>query len=136
MYHSVTEDSIAELVDTFYGKVRTDQLLGPIFAGAIGADWGPHLDKMKAFWSSVLLASGTYKGNPMIAHLQLPRLTRQHFEHWLQLWRETAATLCSEDLARVFVGKAEAIGDRLLYVISAYHASATLQPVEAAQPRV
>ena len=129
MYHSVTEDSIAELVDTFYGKIRTDQLLGPIFAGAIGADWGPHLEKMKAFWSSVLLASGTYKGNPMIAHLQLPRLTKQHFAHWLQLWRETAAALCSEELASVFVRKAETIGERLLYVISAYHESATLQTI-------
>lgn len=129
MYHSVTEDSIAELVDTFYGKIRTDQLLGPIFAGAIGSDWGPHLGKMKAFWSSVLLASGTYKGNPMIAHLQLPRLTEQHFAHWLQLWRETAATLCSEELASVFVGKAESIGERLLYVISAYPESATLQAI-------
>jgi hemoglobin len=136
MYHSVTEDSIAELVDTFYGRIRTDQLLGPIFAAAIGSDWGPHLDKMKAFWSSVLLASGTYKGNPMIAHLQLPRLTEHHFDHWLQLWRETAANLCSEALASVFIGKAEAIGERLLYVISAYHASATLQTVEAARPRI
>jgi hemoglobin len=132
MYHSVTENSIADLVDTFYGKVRSDQLLGPIFAGAIGSDWGPHLDKMKAFWSSVLLASGTYKGNPMIAHLQLPRLTEGHFQHWLELWRETAATLCSEELAALFVGKAEMIGDRLLHVISAYHRSAALQSTPTA----
>jgi hemoglobin len=88
MYHTVTEDSIAELVDTFYMRIRDDQLLGPIFADAIGADWGPHLSKMKRFWSSVLLASRAYKGNPMIAHLQLPRLTEDHFERWLQLWRE------------------------------------------------
>jgi len=59
----------------------------------------------------------------------LPRLTEQHFAHWLQLWRETAATLCSEELASVFVGKAESIGERLLYVISAYPESATLQAI-------
>jgi hemoglobin len=62
MYHTVTEDSIADLVDTFYWQIRDDELLGPIFAGAIGTEWGPHLDKMKRFWSSVLLASRTYKG--------------------------------------------------------------------------
>ena len=93
MHHTVTEAAICEIVDTFYRKVRNDDLLGPIFAGAIGDSWTPHLTKMKAFWSSVLLASCTYKGNPMIAHLELPRLTHHHFERWLQLWDETAAAL-------------------------------------------
>src|SRR3954467_15890740 len=106
MDQTVTETCIAELVDTFYGKIRNDQLLAPIFAAAIGTNWKPHLDKMKAFWSSGLLDSGTYKGNPMIAHLQLPRLTRQHFERWMQLWRETATGLCSEDVTLLFVQSA------------------------------
>jgi len=133
MYSTVTEDCIAELVDTFYGKVREDQLLGPIFAQAIGTDWKPHLDKMKAFWSSVLLASSTYKGNPMIAHLQLPRLTLHHFERWLQLWRESAAGLCSEDVASRFIQRAQTIGERLLYAISTYHEAACRAEAETAR---
>lgn len=60
MHHTVTEHSIAELVDTLYGRIRDDQLLGAIFAGAIGSDWEPHLHKMKTFWPSVLLASRAY----------------------------------------------------------------------------
>src|SRR4051812_49384278 len=124
MYHTVTEDSIAELVDTFYTLIRDDQLLGPIFADAIGADWGPHLRKMKSFWSSVLLAARGYKGNPMIAHLQLPRLTKERFERWLQLWSETVARLCSDELAPIFNRKAQMIGERLLHTISTYHDSA------------
>ena len=131
MYHTVTEDSIAELVDTFYMRIRDDQLLGPIFADAIGGDWGPHLSKMKRFWSSVLLASRTYKGNPMIAHLQLPRLTEDHFERWLQLWRETTAQLCSDELASIFNRKAEMIGESLLHAISRYHPSAVRATAEA-----
>ena len=121
MHHTVTEAAIGEIVDTFYSKVRNDDLLGPIFAGSIGDDWTPHLTKMKAFWSSVLLASCTYKGNPMIAHLELPRLTHHHFERWLQLWDETATALFSEELASIFVQKARMIGARLLHVISQYH---------------
>lgn len=124
MYQAVTEDCIAELVDTFYGKVRDDQLLGPIFSGAIGDNWGPHLEKMKAFWASVLLASRTYKGNPMIAHLQLPRLTSPHFERWMQLWREVTAWLCSPAVASLFVQRAEMIAERFLHAISAYHDAA------------
>ncbi len=131
MYHTVTEDSISDMVDTFYSRVRQDELLGPIFAGAIGNNWGPHLEKMKAFWSSVLLASRAYKGNPMIAHLNLPRLRQNHFEHWLQLWGETAALLCSEELGSLFLQKAEMIGARLLYAISQYHESAVRETAEA-----
>jgi len=56
MYDTITEDSIAELVDSFYSRIRDDRLLGPIFANAIGSDWGAHLDRMKRFWSSVARA--------------------------------------------------------------------------------
>jgi hemoglobin len=131
MYYTVNEDSIADMVDTFYLSVRRDPLLGPIFAAAIGDDWTPHLTKMKAFWSSVLLASGTYKGNPMIAHLKLPLLTAHHFERWLELWRATATALCSRELADVFVERAEGIGARLLFTISRYHSPVVREAAEA-----
>ena len=121
MHQTISEESIAELVDTFYGRIRGDRLLGPIFEQAIGEDWEPHLDKMKAFWSTVLLASGSYKGNPMISHLLLPRLTQRHFDRWLELWRETVHELCAEDIAPAFIQKAQSIGDRLLYAISTHH---------------
>jgi hemoglobin len=45
MYETTTEESIAELVDSFYSRIRSDQLLGPIFADAIGSNWRPHLEK-------------------------------------------------------------------------------------------
>lgn len=129
MYQTVTEQAIAEMVDSFYGKIRDDRVLGPIFEDALANDWGPHLKKMKAFWSTVLLASRTYKGNPMIAHLLLPRLTQGHFDRWLELWRQTAAQLCSEDLARTFIKKAETIGERLLQTITMYHEAQGAQQV-------
>ena len=129
---SLTEEQIADLVDTFYAKVRADQLLGPVFDDAIGENWGAHLDKMKAFWSSVMLASRTYKGNPMMTHLALPRLTRDHFERWLELWRETAPEACGEAAASLFIQRAEMIGDRFLQAIALYwdavHGSTSTQP--------
>jgi hemoglobin len=124
MYETVSEKSISDMVDTFYGAIQHDPLLGPIFAGVLRGEWTPHLSKMKSFWSSVLLASCTYKGNPMLAHLALPRLSETHFERWLQLWRETARALCSKELADVFIERAETIGARLLYAVSQYHEAA------------
>ena len=121
MTAELSEEQIAELVDRFYARVRGDELIGPIFDTAIGDQWGPHLAKMRAFWSTVMLASRTYKGNPMMAHLNLLRLTREHFDRWLELWRQTTAELCGEAVANQFVRKAEMIAERLLETISLYH---------------
>src|SRR5882757_7907398 len=62
----ITEENIRRLVDAFYVRVRADSVLGPIFERAIPGDWQPHLEKMYAFWSSVMLTSGRYKGNPVV----------------------------------------------------------------------
>jgi hemoglobin len=61
-FNSVSEYGIRQLVDAFYTKVRLDPELAPIFARAIPGDWQPHLTKMYAFWSSVMLTTGRYKG--------------------------------------------------------------------------
>jgi hemoglobin len=117
-----SEEQIAVLVDTFYARVRQDETLGPIFERVVGDAWEPHLEKMRAFWSSLTLASGRYKGNPMMAHLMImPRIGTEHFERWLTLWRETAAELFPEHAAANFVGKAETMAERLLATIDQYH---------------
>ena len=72
----VSEDGIRQLVDAFYVKVRADPELAPIFAHAIPGDWKPHLTKMYAFWSSVMLTTGRYKGNPVAKHLVIPGMKR------------------------------------------------------------
>lgn len=66
------EHQIKELVNLFYSRVRNDELLGPIFGAAINGNWEEHLIRMTDFWSTVVLASRRYKGNPMAAHLALP----------------------------------------------------------------
>lgn len=115
------EQQIKELVDSFYSRVRNDELLGPIFATAIGEHWEEHLAKIADFWSSVVLASRRYKGNPMLAHIALPRLGRDHFERWLSHWRATASELLGEMQASVFVSKAELMAERLLLAIDSHH---------------
>jgi hemoglobin len=112
---AISEEQIAALVDAFYARVRQDETLGPVFEKAIGSEWEPHLKRMRAFWSSLLLSSGRYKGNPMSKHLMLlPRIGRQHFERWLHLWRQTAVDLLPPPAAAVFVSRAEIIAERLL----------------------
>ena len=73
----ITEEMIAELVARFYGRVREDALLGPVFA--VVQNWDEHLAKLGDFWSSVVLMSGSYHGSPMRAHLPLS-LVGDHFD--------------------------------------------------------
>ena len=82
------EDVLHQLVHRFYGKVRDDRLLGPIFAARI-TDWPPHLERMVTFWSSVTLMTGQYHGRPVPAHTPLP-IDAAHFDRWLALFRATA----------------------------------------------
>jgi hemoglobin len=121
---AVSEEQIATLVDTFYTRVRQDDVLGPVFERVVGNEWEPHLEKMRAFWSSLVLASGRYKGNPMMAHLMiLPRIGAQHFQRWLHLWKQTTTELFPQQIAMIFVRKAETMAERLLATIDQYHAS-------------
>ena len=92
----IDADYIASFVDQFYGKIRKDELLGPIFNERI-ADWGEHLGRMKRFWRSVLHNSGEFSGNPMIKHIVIPGLEERHFAHGLGLFYETLRELQPTD---------------------------------------
>ena len=103
----ITEAEISTLVDTFYAKVRRDPDIGPIFNAIVG-DWPPHLATLKDFWSTVLLTTGRYKGDPMMTHLQLP-LDPDHFSRWLSLFAETARETFPPEAASVVIAKSERI---------------------------
>ena len=75
-------------------------------------DWDGHLAKLHDFWSSVMLTTGRYKGNPMAAHMKQP-IEPGFFDRWLDLWRETAAEVFAPELAAQFALKAERIAESL-----------------------
>ena len=81
-------EEIKLLVDSFYTKVRNDELLAPIFNERIGNKWPQHLDKMYRFWETVLLEGHSYKGRPFAPHATLP-IDAKHFDRWLELFQST-----------------------------------------------
>jgi len=108
---SIDEDSIHALVHGFYGKVMADPDLAAIFGREIEQNqWPVHLEKMCAFWSSVLLRSGRYDGRPMRPHLSIPDIEDRHFERWLTLFAETARNVFDERDASGVIATAERIG--------------------------
>jgi hemoglobin len=113
----INEAMIAELVDRFYERVREDPVIGPIFTDHI-ENWAPHLEKMRAFWSSVALMSGNYHGQPMRLHLPLP-VDAEHFDRWLALFETTARELCPPKAADHFLERARRIAESLELGIAA-----------------
>jgi len=107
----IDEAMISDLVDSFYARVRNDDLIGPVFAARID-DWGPHLAQMKLFWSSVALSSGLYQGRPMPKHLPLP-IDADHFDRWLELFEATARDICPPVAADHFMERARRIAESL-----------------------
>jgi hemoglobin len=87
--------------------------LAPIFNRAIPGDWGPHLATMRNFWSSVMLTSGRYKGNPVAIHLRLEGMEPQLFSRWLELFGETCGELFDDGLANALRAKAARIAESL-----------------------
>ena len=59
-----TEEDIKTLVDSFYNKVNADELLAPIFNTVAKVEWEQHLPIMYRFWSSIILRTDTYQGQP------------------------------------------------------------------------
>lgn len=125
----LTEDSIGRLVEEFYAKVRVDPELGPVFARAIPGDWGKHLATMRDFWSSVMLTTGRYKGNPVAVHRGVAGLESSMFDRWLALFEETCAELFEASIASVFRLKAARIAESLK--LSLYYRPDRPWPVRA-----
>lgn len=127
----IDADYISTLVNRFYGKVRDDRLLGPIFAARV-ADWPTHLARMTLFWESVLHNSGGYSGNPMLKHLAIPGLAREHFAHWLDLFRQTLVEIEPDGRATELVhDRARMIANSLLNGIAVHRDGRTgLRPDE------
>jgi hemoglobin len=76
---------IEKLVNSFYAKVQSDDLLAPVFSHL---DWPKHLPNMYNFWAFALLGESGYKSNMVQKHFGLP-IQPTHFERWLALFTST-----------------------------------------------
>ncbi len=121
-----SDESIDRLVRTFYGEVRGDILIGPVFERRIN-DWEPHLERMIAFWKTVLRGEAAYspgpKGPPPTVHQGISELTMLHFERWLSLFARVAHDVFEPAAAEFVVSRSQRMARAL---------SAHLKPSNAA----
>lgn len=110
---------LTELVDAFYAAVRKDSMLGDLFNRAIpDGQWPEHLCRITDFWSSVMLTSGRYHGNPVAAHTKhRHEITPAMFDRWLQIWGQTAEEKLPQHDAQAVIAKAKRIAESLQLVL-------------------
>ncbi|MTG97163.1 MULTISPECIES: group III truncated hemoglobin [Myroides] len=112
-----TLEDIKILVDTFYGRVQENEMIGPIFNSKLEGKWPEHLEKMYSFWQTILLEEYTYRGKPFPPHAQLP-VNTEHFETWKVIFNGTVDELYegkiadeakwrAEKMAAMFLSKIE-----------------------------
>ena len=88
-----TRADIELLIETFYNKLMSDEVVGFIFTEAIELNLETHLPVICDFWESVLLNNPVYKGNVMVKHIELDKkvnLLPEHFDRWVKLFLSTA----------------------------------------------
>ena len=112
-------DDIKLLVDSFYSKVRKDDLLAEIFNSVIQDRWPVHLEKMYRFWQTVLLEEHTYHGTPFLPHALLP-VDKKHFDRWIQLFEKTVEEYFKGDKSVEAKWRASKMAEMFLYKIMHY----------------
>ena len=114
-----TED-IRLLVDTFYIRVKTDNLIGPVFQEVIQTKWDSHMKVMYAFWEKILLGNPGYNSNPMEKHIELDKkykLEKPHFDQWLKMFTETIDVLFEGPMAETCKTRARNIAPLMLHIV-------------------
>ena len=112
----VDDEFVARMVDLFYARIRSDEVLGPIFEAHV-ADWAPHLESMNRFWRSILFSSGEFNGNPMLKHVVIPDLHREEFARWLDLFDATLTKIGSAEARALVMERARSVANSLLNAV-------------------
>lgn len=92
----LTAALIRDVVLAFYAKLRQDEVLGPLFENAIGADWNGHIERIIQFWLTATRLERGYDGSRfMPAHLKHGAIRVDHLPRWLELFEQTLQARCS-----------------------------------------
>ena len=94
---------INKLVLSFYANIRKNDEIGYFFNNSI-KDWDTHLEKLTDFWESNLFFTGSFRGNPAVAHVKVDKennhsISQYHFGIWLNLWFQTIDELYEGEMA-------------------------------------
>ncbi len=99
-----TREDIIVLMDAFYQKALSDDLIGFFFTEVVQLNMEVHLPVIVDFWETVLFGVAKYKGNAMQVHQHIHQLSAfkdEHFERWLLLFTQTVNQFFAGDKAEL-----------------------------------
>ncbi|WP_334190861.1 group III truncated hemoglobin [Noviherbaspirillum sp.] len=120
---TITEAMIRTMVDRFYAQVRRDDVLSGVFNASLDGRWEPHLDRMVAFWTKVLMGTGEFQSDVFGKHMALQGIEQKHFSRWLMLFEQTVNDIYSPDDAQIVMEVANRIARSLRYGYFREHAT-------------
>jgi hemoglobin len=126
-----TRKDIDELVEEFYRKAMTDDLIGYIFTDVARINLETHLPIIADFWEMLLFGSLNYPAkygrSPMQAHHALnekENLRAEHFGRWVRLFSETVDEMFAGERAKLAKMRAVAIAETMRLKFSSKSAAA------------
>jgi hemoglobin len=113
-----TEEDISFWLHKFYEKLLADPVTAPKFEDL---DLAAHMPKLVQFWAFVLLDKPGYTTNVFERHSHL-NLEKEHFDVWLQHFRETTEQLFAGEKAEMAKQRVTLLATTFMHKISGeYH---------------
>lgn len=103
---------IERLMESFYSKALTDEVIGYFFTEVVPLQMETHLPLIVDFWETVLLGKALYRGNVLEAHQRIHQLSafrKEHFDRWVFLFKGTVDELYAGEKAELAKQRAESI---------------------------
>jgi len=91
-----SREDIELLISSFYKSAITDKIIGVFFTEVVQMEWDKHIPLICDFWDSILFHTASFRGNPMIRHIELnkkKKLENKHFDRWIELFFSTVDDL-------------------------------------------
>lgn len=117
-------EHIDHLMQVFYSRAMTDDVIGYIFTDVAKLDLDHHLPIIGDFWESMLFRTGDYGKhgrNPLQVHYALSmmeELKREHFDRWLDIFYEVIDENFEGVNASILKERAAFMATRMLGYIS------------------
>ena len=116
---TVERSNVEPMVREFYAMLVKDDLVGPYFVNALGADlnndkWYEHYQTLNHFWIMLMTGEPGYLGDPFGPHAFLPNLSPEVFARWLERFDVHIRKYYTTELADKFYKKADILSEQFM----------------------
>ena len=105
-------EDILHLMQSFYKKALTDDVIGYFFTEVAPLNMETHMPLIVDFWETVVFGKAQYKGNVLQVHQHIHQLSafrEAHFTRWVLLFTQTVNEMYEGANAEMIKQRAESV---------------------------